>query len=302
MAANEVPWAEVQVDAPLVRRLLEAQMPQWARLPLRPVTSGGTDNAMFRLGDELVVRLPMLERAVAAVEKEQRWLPVLGPQLPLAVPEPVAVGSPGGGYPWPWSVYRWLPGENPEPETLDREHAADALADFIAALQQIDASDGPCGTPERGYRALPLVGRDARTRTCIRQLQHRYDPEVFSMAWDRALEAPEWDGPPTWMHSDLHALNLLAVDGRLTAVIDFGSLVVGDPSCELMVAWTLLDEPARSRFRRRLDVDDATWARGRGWALSWGAIGLAFYEHTNVPLATVCRRGIDAALADHLAR
>jgi aminoglycoside phosphotransferase (APT) family kinase protein len=291
---------EVEIDTALVCQLLAAQFPQWADLPILPVRSAGTDNAIYRLGDDLAVRLPRIEGACGQVEKEQRWLPRLAPRLPLAIPVPLAKGEPGAGYPWHWSVYRWLDGENATIERIaDPGQLAIALAQFIAALQQIDASGGPCPGPHNSGRGVPLEMRDASTRTAIASLHGMVDTDAATAAWDMALPSPVWHGAPVWIHGDLQSGNLLVVDGRLHAVIDFGCLGVGDPACDLMVAWNLLSADTRAVFRNALAVDDATWARGRGWALSVALIALPYYQHTNPVLAEISRSTIDEVLSDY---
>lgn len=297
MHENEQP-----IDAGLVRRLLAAQFPEWADLPLRRVASAGTDNALFRLGENMVVRLPRIDWAIAQIERECRWLPKLAPHLPLEIPTPLAMGEPGEGYPWQWSVNTWLAGEN---ATLDRisdsAQMARDLAAFLSALQQIDATGGPpAGTPNVS-RGIPLAERDVSARRSLRELEmlNLIDIQPALEAWESALAAPAWDRPPAWFHGDLHAANLLAVDGRLSAVIDFGCLGVGDPAVDLLPAWTLLSASAREVFRAALHVDDATWARGRGWALSFGAGALSYYHETNPYLAGISRYAIDQVLADH---
>jgi len=269
MPAGRMHADEVETDVPLVRRLLAVQFPQWSDLPIEPVRSDGTDNALYRLGDDMVARLPLIHWAVGQVEKDHRWLPTLAPHVPLAIPVPLARGMPGEGYPWPWSVRRWLPGEN---ATLDRladpRQAARQLAEFITALQQIDPTGGPA--PGDLGRGVPLARRDEYTRTAIASCGTLIDADAVTAAWEADLNAPAWDRPSVWVHGDLGAQgagNLLAVEGRLSAVIDFGTLGVGDPACELIVAWSLFEGGARDAFRAALSVDDATWARGRGWAL-----------------------------------
>jgi aminoglycoside phosphotransferase (APT) family kinase protein len=298
MHADEVP-----TDAALVRRLLAAQMPQWAGLSIAPVPSAGTDNALYRLGDDMVVRLPRIHWAVEQVDKEQRWLPWLAPQLPLAIPEPLALGEPGDGYPWRWSVYRWLPGESVAATWAgDWQQLARDLGGFVAALQRLDATHGPPPGDHNVGRGVPLVRRDAYTRQSIdamRALPGMPDADAATAAWEAALRAPAWDGAPVWLHGDLQAGNLLLVDGRLSAVIDFGCLGVGDPACELSVAWNLFDAPTREVFRAALDVDDATWARGRGWALSVALVALPYYHITNPRLAGISRFAIREVLAEH---
>lgn len=300
MSAGKMHIDEVDTDVSLVDRLLAAQFPQWADLPIEPVRSAGTDNAIYRLGDDMVVRLPRIPGATGQVDKEHQWLPRLAPLLPLAIPVPLAKGTPGEGYPWNWSVYRWLEGENATIERItDPGQAATDLAQFIAALQQIDPTDGPPPGPHNFSRGEPLVMRDTRTRAAIATLDGTLDADAVTAAWEAALQAPAWHDPPVWIHGDLQSGNLLVQQGRFSAVIDFGCLGVGDPACDLIVAWNLLSAETRHVFRAALLVDDATWARGRGWALSVGLIALPYYQSTNPVLAAISRRAIDEALADY---
>jgi aminoglycoside phosphotransferase (APT) family kinase protein len=298
MAASKMHADEVEIDLALVSRLLAAQFPRWADLPIAPIRSAGTDNAIYRVGSDMAVRLPRIESATGQVDKEHLWLPRLAPHLPLAIPVPLARGVPGAGYPWHWSVYRWLPGENAASERIaDLDQTARDLAQFITALQQIDSTDGPPPGPHNSYRGVPLSARDAETRAAIDSLNGMLDTHVLTAAWDTAL-APAWHGSPVWIHGDLQALNLLVEQGRLSAIIDFGCLGVGDPACDLQVAWNLLPARSRTIFRAALAIDDATWARGRGWALSVGLIALPYYHSTNPPLANIARRAIAEVLAD----
>jgi aminoglycoside phosphotransferase (APT) family kinase protein len=290
---------EVNVDGSLVGRLLAAQFPQWADLPIKPVHSAGTDNAIYRLGSDMAVRLPRRQGVTRQVDKEQQWLPRLAPLLPLAIPIPRAYGRPGEGYPWHWSVYQWLAGENATIEPIaDPGQAARDLAYFIAALQRIDPTGGPPSGPHNFFRGVPLAMRDPLTRAAIADLSGMLDTGAVTAAWKAALQAPVWDGPPVWIHGDLSPLNLLVQQGRLSAVIDFGGLSVGDPACDLIVAWNLFSAQTRAVLRAALPVDDATWARGRGWALSIGLIALPYYQSTNPVLAGIARRAIDEVLAD----
>ncbi len=291
---------EVDTSVALVRRLLAAQFPRWAALPVAPVPSAGTDNALFRLGAAMVVRLPRVPGAALQVEKEQRWLPELAPHLPLEIPTPLALGQPDAGYPWRWSVYRWLRGEQMSAGDFGASHeAARALAGFVLALQRLDPAGGPSPGAHNAYRGVPLARRDADTRTAIAALRGAYDAGALTAAWEAALGAPLWTGPPVWLHGDLLPTNLLAAEGRLTGVVDFGLLGVGDPACDAMAAWTLFSAATRKVFRVALGADDATWARGRGWALSFGLIALPYYEQTNPVLAGIARRAVEEALADH---
>jgi aminoglycoside phosphotransferase (APT) family kinase protein len=291
---------EVYTDVALVGRLLAAQFPKWAGLPVWPVRSAGTDNALYRLGDDMAVRLPRIPGAAAQVHKEHRWLPKLAPRLPLAIPLPLAKGEPGGGYPWHWSVCRWLEGEDATVGRIaDPGQAAAELARFVAALQRIDPAGGPPPGPHNFFRGVPLAARDAPTRAAIAALRGMIDASAATAAWEAALRAPEWEGAPVWLHGDLLPGNLLVERGRLSAVIDFGGLGVGDPACDVMVAWTLLSAETRDAFRAALPADDATWVRGRGWALPFGLIALPYYRSTNPVLAGIARYAIDEALADH---
>jgi aminoglycoside phosphotransferase (APT) family kinase protein len=285
---------ELETDADLVERLLAAQFPEWASLPIDPVASSGTDNALYRLGDEMVVRLPRIHWAVDGVAKEQEWLPRLAVQLPVEVPAPLAQGAPGEGYPWAWSVYAWLEGENPTAGRLDDPVAlAIDLARFVTAMRQVELADGP---PSR--RGVPLAELDEGTRTAIAELEGLIDTEPTVTAWEAALRAPAWTGPPLWTHGDLMPGNLLVREGRLAAVIDFGVMGTGDPACDLIGAWTVLPADVRDVFRTELDVDDATWARGRGWALSIALIQLPYYKDTTPALAAQARHVIREVLAD----
>jgi len=285
---------EVHTDVPLVRRLLAAQFPKWADLPIQSVPSAGTDNALYRVGDDMVVRLPRIHWAVESVEKEHQWLPRLAPLLPVAVPVPLGKGMPGEGYPWQWSIYRWLEGENPTVGGVaDSGSLARDLAMFIAALQRVDPSNGPAAG-----RGVPLAMREAPTRAAIEALDGMIDTDATTAAWDAAVRTPEWPGPAVWLHGDLAPGNVLLVNGRLSAVIDWGGLGVGDPACELAVAWNLLSADTRNIFRAALGVDDSTWARGRGWALSVALIQLPYYRETNPVLAANARHVIHEVLDD----
>ena len=266
---------DVTIDVSLVRRLLLAQFPQWADLPLSPVPVPGVDNAMFRLGGEMSVRLPRYPRWAGQVEREHRWLPWLAPQLPLPVSEPLALGRPGEGYPWAWSVYRWLPGESAAAGGLaDPVLAATELAGFLTTLQQLDPVGGPGPRWSNAFRGVPMgdprdsLASEARVRPKIAALKGLIDTEAVTAVWEAALAAPAWHRRPVWIHGDLGAGNLLVADGRLSAVIDFGTLAVGDPAVDLLPAWNLLPGRAREVFRSALGTDEATWARGRGWALA----------------------------------
>jgi aminoglycoside phosphotransferase (APT) family kinase protein len=290
---------ELDVGVGLVRRLLAEQFPEWEGLPLEPVLPLGTDNANFRLGDELLVRLPRRPGTSVTLEKERRWLPRLAPHLPLPVPVPLAEGGAADGYPFAWSVYRWLPGETATVAPIaDPLQLAHDLAELIAALWRIDPSDGPAPGEHNFFRGEPLAARDEAMRVGVAALAGEVDVNAVTAAWDDALAAPEWQRAPVWIHGDLDARNLLVQDGRLSAVIDWGSAGVGDPACDVMVAWKLLPPDARGVFRAALDIDDPTWRRGRGWALSQAIGALAYYtEETNAVLVLEARRWLSALFA-----
>ena len=295
MPAEKMHAEEVETDVSLVRRLLAGQFPHWADLPIAPVESAGTDNAIYRLGDDMAVRLPRIHWATGQVEKEQRWLPWLAPHLPVAIPVALAKGEPGEGYPWHWSVCTWLTGENPTADRLaEPSLLATDLAEFILALQRIDPTNGP-----RAGRGGHLARRDADTRTAIEALHGMVDTDAVAAVWDAALRVPEWSGTPVWLHSDLAPGNVLVVDGRLSAVIDFAGVGVGDPAGDLPVAWNLLPTDARNVFRAALGIDEAAWERGRGLSLSIALIQLPYYWSTNPVLAAGARHTIAEVLADH---
>jgi aminoglycoside phosphotransferase (APT) family kinase protein len=281
---------EVDVPADLVRRLLELQFPQWAELPLVHVPSYGTDARLYRLGEELVVRLPKIAWATGQIELEERLLPLLAPALPITIPAIVAVGEPALEYPWRWAVYCWLEGEPPEVGTVE---LARDLAAFIAALQLVDPSEGRRGTDRGGA----LERRDAGVRAALAQLEDEVDVATATTAWEAAVAAPAWPHDPVWLHGDILEGNLLVRAGRLAAVIDWGCACVGDPAFDYAIAWSLL-APVRESFRAATGVDDDTWARARGCALSQAAIALPYYRDTSPPIAARSRLVIREVLAD----
>ena len=294
MHADEVP-----IDSALTRRLLAEQFPDWAELSIERVSPWGTDNAVYRLGEDMVLRLPRTPRTNGTLEMELEWLPRLGPLLPVAIPRPLAAGTPSDVYPFAWAVYEWLSGES---ATADRVEdlvglAAD-LARFISALQRIDPAGGPPPGDVNVFRGEPLARRDAATRAAIASLPE-LDAAALTAAWEHALGATTWDRPPVWLHGDLDARNVLAENGRLSAVIDFGTLSVGDPACDVAVAWKMLSSEAREVFRSELSVDEATWARSRGWVLSQAVGALSYYtEQTNAVLVHEGTRWLAEVLAD----
>ncbi|HZG45294.1 MAG TPA: aminoglycoside phosphotransferase family protein [Allosphingosinicella sp.] len=265
------PSGVLPIDAELVSRLVEDQFPQWSHLPVTAIEPGGWDNRSFRLGDGMVARLPSSASYADQVAKEQHWLPILAPSLPVAIPKPLALGRPGAGYPWHWSVYAWLPGETAASGAAhDPAKLARALADFLRALHRIDPTGGPPPGQHNCYRGAPLARYDAEVRHALTQLGDLVNARRTLSIWESAA-ALRWQQPPVWLHGDIALDNLLLRDGSLSAVIDFGCCGVGDPACDLAIAWSGFDAPAREVFRQALPLDPATWERGRGWAL-WKAL------------------------------
>ena len=281
----------------LVRRLVAAQHPRWVHLPVRPVDSAGTVHALYRLGDDLVVRLPRVDGAAREQVVDRDWVPRLAPYLPLAVPEQVAVGEPDDGYPFSWSVCRWIDGSNPGPG-LPLHDAAGDLGRFVAALSGIRGQDGPPadGSMAAGRGRHPR-GSDEFIRRSITGAGTRIDRFAATRAWAAACSAPAYDGDPVWVHGDLLPGNLLARDGRVTAVIDWGAFGSGDPAVDLLPAWSLLDAATRPAYREIVGADDATWLRGRGWGLYVALSAIPYYWRTNPPFVALALRMLRELLA-----
>jgi aminoglycoside phosphotransferase (APT) family kinase protein len=259
------------IDTALVRRMVTAQFPQWSELQVRPVAFGGWDNRTFHLGEHLMARLPSAAEYAVQVEKEHRWLPELAPLLPLSIPTPLAMGEPAEGYPWRWSVYRWIEGDTASLEGIgDLRDFATRLAQFLIALQGLDSANGPAAGPHNFHRGGPLTTYDVETRQAINALEGKIDRNAAIEVWETAL-ATTWQRAPVWIHGDVSPGNLLVRSGRLSAVIDFGMLGVGDPACDLSIAWTFFEGESREAFRAMLPLDAGTWARARGWTL-WKAL------------------------------
>jgi aminoglycoside phosphotransferase (APT) family kinase protein len=284
---------EIDIDASLVRRLVAAQFPGLDGLPVRAVHSTGTVNAIYRLGDRLCARLPRVPSWARALEKECHWLPKLAPRLSLRVPEPVARGRPADQYSFSWAIYRWIPGQPYADEAVeDERQAASDLAQFVAELRQVPVA----GAPRAGRR--PLRELDEATRAALRSADDVIDRDAALRTWEHALRAPAWDGTPVWIHTDLLRPNLLVHDGRLTAVIDFGGIGVGDPAADLIAAWSVFGNPGREVFRRALEADDDTWNRARGYALHQAALIIPYYAETNPEFVALAMRTVEQVLAD----
>jgi aminoglycoside phosphotransferase (APT) family kinase protein len=283
---------EVEIDEALVRGLLAEQFPEWASLPLRRIEPGGTDHAIFRLGDGLSARFPRVDGPTEPGGKQLRWLPKLASLLPVEVPVPIAQGRPGEGYPWFWEIHTWIHGETVAIDTIDTLQVAQDLCALIKALQRVDGAGAPPG------RGIPLAERDEGVRYWLARFDG--DPRVRA-GWERALAAPPWEGPPTWHHGDLDARNWLIRDRRISGVIDWSSMGVGDPACDLMVAWKLRSSAARDALREALPADDATWERARGWVLSQAVAILAYYTPENNPtLFHEAESWLELVLSEHV--
>jgi aminoglycoside phosphotransferase (APT) family kinase protein len=282
------------IDVALARRLVDNQFPQWADLPITDVDLGGWDNRTFRLGSALTVRLPTGSWYAQQVAKEQRWLPALAPQLPLPIPAPVAKGAPGDGFPYSWSVYRWLDGEPAAAARVgDLTAFATALAGFLRALGRADAIGGPEPGRHNFFRGGSLATYEDEAMEALERLGDEVPRDDLMRVWEDAMST-SWDRDPVWFHGDVAVGNLLVLDGRLAAVLDFGSSGVGDPACDTVIAWTFLSGASRDRFRAELGADEGTWSRGRGWAL-WKAL-ITFDPDS--PADAPARRDIAQVLAD----
>ncbi len=293
------PEAKVDISVSLAGQLIAQQFPKWANLPIRPVKCGGWDNRTFHLGEHMTIRLPSAERYAPQVKKEQRWLPQLAPLLPLPIPVPLAMGIPSDDYPWYWSIYPWIEAESATSgQIADLPRFATTLAQFLIALQRINSAGGPPPGRHNFFRGGPLAVYDAETRRAIATLENQVDTQAVTAVWDTALKA-RWQGSSVWLHGDVSAANLLVNQGRLSAVIDFGCSGVGDPACDLAIAWTFLSGESREAFRTALPATKAAWARGRGWALWKALITLAEYRDTVSAKAEQAQRVIDAVLAEH---
>ena len=290
---------KLQIDVSLVRRLIDTQFPQWAKLTIKPVEFSGWDNRTFHLGDHMLVRMPSAADYAEQVEKEQRWLPTLAPLLPLPVPEPLAIGEPAEEYPWKWSINRWLPGDaatnTPIANLCDFAYC---LAQFLTTLESIDSTGGPLAGQHSFYRGGPLTIYDAETRSALSILKDKIDIDTATEVWETAL-ATTWQGPSVWVHGDISTGNLLVKEGQLSAVIDFGQLAIGDPACDLTIAWTLFKDESREVFRKTLSLDADTWARARAWTLWKALIVCAAQPGTNSLELEKSEQIINEVLTDH---
>lgn len=288
----------INPDITTARELIAAQFPQLAHLPLTPVASAGTDNALFRLGADLLLRLPKAEWAPPLLARETNILPHLGTRLPLAIPELVAIGEPTAAFPHPWSILRWIEGESADPAMLDTVETATTLAQFIRTLQYIEPVTCFAAGAANNFRGAPLSIRDKLAREAIAALANEIDVAAATRLWDEALAAPAHEGAPTWVHGDIHPGNVLTHAGKLAAVIDWGCAATGDPAVDLMPAWSMFTGAARTAFRKEIAADAQTWTRARGWTLSVSVIALAHYRDKNETITEATRHDIAELLAD----
>lgn len=300
MSLQQLHPGEIVAETALVKRLLARQFARWATLPLRRLDCAGTDHVIYRLGDEMCVRLPRISWTAGQALIESVWLERIAQRSPLRVPVQLALGEPDCGYPWHWSVCDWIEGENANTHPpADLLIAAEQVAGFIHAMSSI----GPAGAPDavqHDLRGAPLQARDARTRAALRQLDDLVDVTRALRIWEDALDAPQWTGPPRLFHGDLLPGNLIVREGRIVGVIDFGMLGAGDPACDLMSAWSQFGGQSRARFHSAVGADEAMWRRARGHALSQAAMYIPYYRHTNPAGARIALAQLQGVLDDGL--
>lgn len=290
--------SRLEINETLVHELIASQFPQWKDLVIKPVARSGWDNKTFHLGNSMTVRMPTALEYASQVEKEQKWLPKLAPLLTVKIPEPLAMGAPGTNYPFNWSIYSWLEGETPSIKN-NSEFCTLAydLACFLRELESIDAAGGPVAGTHSFYRGGLLCHYDSQMREAIELLKHKIDTKIATEIWETALST-SWNGSPVWVHGDISRGNLLVTSGKLSGVIDFGQLSIGDPACDLAIAWTLFEGNSRKVFRAQLPFDSGTWARGRAWALWKAMISASGQANTNSYEAEQCLYIIEEVLLD----
>lgn len=290
----------IKIDENLVRQLVTKQFPKWKDLSIQSVAHQGWDNRTFHLGDEMLVRLPSADHYAAQVEKEQFWLPKLKPFLPIAIPEPLELGEPDDEYPWKWSIYRYLPGESAATAKIDDlSDFALSLAEFLLALQDIDTIGGPTPGEHSFHRGGSLNVYHDEVMRAVDILQGKIDIDNVLAIWESARHT-NWINSPVWVHGDVSVGNLLVQNGHLSAVIDFGQLTVGDPACDLAIAWTLFKDKPREIFKTKLHLNSETWARGRAWVLWKALMTAAGLTDPNNAESRQCMRIIKEVIADHI--
>ncbi|WP_229955125.1 aminoglycoside phosphotransferase family protein [Parasphingorhabdus litoris] len=292
--------AQPVINTQLVTRLVAEQFPQWAGLAIKPVKLNGWDNRTFHLGSDMTVRLPSAERYAVKVPIEQKWLPKLAPSLSFPIPKPLAMGQPSCDYPWNWSVYRWIEGDTAD--ILDECHLRQFARDcarFLKELHQINTSEGPLAGPHNFYRGGSLKVYDEETNAAIHKLKGLIDTEAVAASWKQAISS-EWVKEPVWVHGDFSVGNIIVKDRKLAAVIDFGGMGIGDPACDLVLAWTFLTPESRGIFKSHMEMDNETWNRARGWALWKALITLASLEDMESSDASQQKRVISSVLSEGL--
>lgn len=290
---------KIIIDTILVRHLINSQFPQWKDLIIQPVALSGWDNRTFHLGENMLIRMPSAPDYELQIEKEQEWLPKLAPLLPLPIPSPLAIGKPSENYPWKWSIYRWINGQSADrSEIANLSDFAKSLANFLTALERIDATNGPLPGLHSFHRGGNLNHYDQEVKQAIIALEDRIDVKATLEVWEAAL-ITTWDKPPVWIHGDISAGNLLVQEGQLSAVIDFGQLAVGDPACDLAITWTLFKDKSRETFCSTIQFDADTWARGRAWTLWKALVVAAGFTDPNNTESKECWRIIDEVIEDH---
>lgn len=296
---------EVPVDEEVIRSLLAEQCPQWTGLSLTPA-GAGTENTMYRLGDDLLLRLPRTADKAHALRKEREWLPRLAAELPHLIPEPVHAGAPAAAFPLPWAVFRWIDGEEVRPDTVQDWAALGAdLAAVVRDLHRIDLMGATRAGDLSWYRGGSLRACDEWITTCLADCRatvgERMDVDALERMWRAGLALPEPTRPHVWLHGDLKPTNLLVRDGRLHAVIDFGALSIGLPDAEHATVWDLPAQ-ARHAYWDAIGIDDATWTRARAWAIAVGASGISYYWHTYPAFVAECQARLRSILSDAAAR
>jgi aminoglycoside phosphotransferase (APT) family kinase protein len=289
------------INEHLVTKLISEQFLQWKDLPIKSVPHQGCDNKTFRLGDHMLVRVPSSEEYVRQVKKEHKWLPLLAPNLPLPIPEPIAMGKPSKYYPWNWSIYRWLDGDSANSLKLDDinlETIALQLAHFLNEFHKFDAAGAPTPGLHNWWRAAHTSVYDAETRMLIYKLKNFINVDKATSLWEVAISS-KWGKDPVWVHGDISSGNILLKDNKLSAVIDFGCMGIGDPACDLTIAWTFFKNKSREVFKNSIGLDPNTWSRARGWALWKALYELSQLEDKSSTKAIEQKRIIHDVLSEH---
>ncbi len=292
---------KIDIDVDLVRHLVKTQFPKWAELKIKPVRFSGCDNRTFHLGENMSVRLPSEECYTPQAAKEQTWLPILAPYLPLPIPQLLAQGEPDHIFPWKWGIYHWIEGEAANINLIKNlDEFAKMLAQFLLSLYHVDPTGGPVAGKHNFFRGVPLSTYDGETRIAIEALQNEVDTNLAEEIWNVALTST-YRETPVWFHGDIVSDNLIVKEGRLSAVIDFGCCGIGDPSCDLTIAWTFFFGTSREVFKTELNTDNASWSRGRGWGLWKALITLQeFKNKTNKGVVNNAKNTINAVFKDYL--